>query len=245
MVIFSITNLKGGVGKTTTCLNLGYCLAELGKWVLMIDIDPQASLTQALNARGQSRLSMVDVIIEKKPITEITQKIGDRLFLAPSSQDLISAEMRLNARKGGSEYALKEALLYLRYDVCLIDCPPSLSLLAVNSLAAAQWVICPTLPTELDWRSVILFLKSIKEFKNTINRDLDVLGLIVCQYCYWFILHQQIMEKMVASNVRILGTIPRSVKFAEAAGSGLPITCGELAEHYKQIAVEVCKYLRR
>ena len=169
MITFLIANQKGGVGKTTTCLNLGYCLAEMGQWVLMVDLDPQASLTQALNVGDRNGYSIADVINGKTTIPAITQKITDRLYLAPSNMDLVQAEMLLANKLVRRDYVLKEALVNgelfstLRFNVCLIDSPASMSFLTRNGLAAARWLICPTIPTELDWRSLLLFLKHVND----------------------------------------------------------------------------------
>jgi chromosome partitioning protein len=252
MITFAIAGQKGGVGKTTTCLNLGYCLAEMGKWVLMVDLDPQASLTQALNIEDRSRYSIADVFNGKTTIPAITQKITDRLYLAPSNLELARAEMSLAARSVRREYVLKDALVNgslfstTRFNVCLIDSPPSVSYLAINSIAAARWLICPTLPTEIDWRSVKLFLNHVNGIKNVINPNLAFLGLIVCQYSPWLNLHKLIMNKMVSSNLRIIGTIKKSIYFADAAGSGQPIKRGDLADEYRKIAMVLdrCLYGR-
>jgi chromosome partitioning protein len=243
LITFAIANQKGGVGKTTTCLNLGYCLAEMGKWVLMVDLDPQASLTQALNVGDRSGHSMADVINGKTTISAITLKITDRLYLAPSNMDLVQAEMLLANRFFRREYVLQEALLnealfsITRFNVCLIDSPASWSFLAINGLVAARWLICPTLPTELDWRSLLLFLKQVNVIKNVTNPNLAFLGLIVCQYSPWLNLHKAIMNKMVSSNLRIIGTVKKSIKIADAAGLGQAIKRGDLADQYRQIAM--------
>lgn len=249
MITFAIANQKGGVGKTTTCLNLGYCLAEMGKWVLMVDLDPQASLTQALNVGDRSGHSMADVINGKTTISAITLKITDRLYLAPSNMDLVQAEMLLATRLVRREFVVKEALLnealfsITRFNVCLIDCPASLSYLAINGLVAARWLICPTLPTELDWRSLKLFLKQVSAIKNGVNLDLAFLGMIVCQYSPWLNLHKAIMNEMDSSNLRIIGTIAKSVRFADTAGSGQPVNRGDLADQYRQIAMVLYRCL--
>ncbi len=249
MITFAIANQKGGVGKTTTCLNLGYCLAEMGKWVLMVDLDPQASLTQALNVGERSGHSMADVINGKTTISAITLKIADRLYLAPSNMDLVQAEMLLATRSVRREFVLNEALInealfsITRFHVCLIDCPASLSFLTINSLVAARWLICPTLPTEIDWRSLLLFLKQVKVYRDKLNLDISFLGLIVCQYSPWLNLHKTTMNKMVSSNFRIIGTINKSIKIADAAGFGQAIKRDDLADQYRQIAMVLYRCL--
>ncbi len=248
MITFAIANQKGGVGKTTTCLNLGYCLAEMGKWVLMVDLDPQASLTQALNVGNRSR-SMADVINGKMTVSSITQKITDRLYLAPSDMDLLQAEMLLATRSGRREFVLKEALFNdalfttTRFEVCLIDCPASLSFLTINGLVAARWMICPTLPTELEWRSLLLFLKQVNAMKDALNPNLAFLGMIICQYASWLNLHKVMMNKMVSSNLRIIGTVNRSIAIADAIGEGQAIKRGDLADQYRQIAMVLYRCL--
>jgi chromosome partitioning protein len=249
MITFAIANQKGGVGKTTTCLNLGYCLADMGKSVLMVDLDPQASLTQALSVGDRSGHSMADVINGKTTVSAISLKIADRLYLAPANMDLVQSEMVLASRMARREFVLKEALVnealfsINRFNVCLIDCPASLSLLAINGLVASRWLVCPTLPTELDWRSLTLFLKQVNAIKDGVNLDLAFLGMIVCQYSPILNLHKEVMNKMVSSNLRIIGTVSKSVRFADAAGSGQPVHRGDLIDQYRQIAMVLYRCL--
>jgi chromosome partitioning protein len=249
MITFVIANQKGGVGKTTTCLNLGYCLAEMGQWVLMVDLDPQASLTQSLNVGDRKGYSIADVINGKTTIPAITQKIADRLYLAPSNMDLVQAEMLLANKSVRRDYVLKEALYNgelfstLRFNVCLIDSPASLSFMTRNSLAAARWLICPTIPTELEWRSLLLFLKQVNAIKHVINPSLAFLGIIVCQYSHWLNLHKAVMNKMVSSGLSIIGVVSKSIKIAETAGSGQQINRTDLANQYRQIAMELYRCL--
>jgi chromosome partitioning protein len=192
---------------------------------------------------------MADVINGKTTVSAITQKITDRLYLAPSDMDLVQAEMLLATRSVRREFVLKEALFndalfsVTRFEVCLIDCPASLSFLTINGLVASRWLICPTLPTELEWRSLLLFLKQANAMKDALNPNLAFLGMIICQYSPWLNLHKAIMNKMVSSNLRIIGTVKRSIVIADATGEGQAIKRGDLADQYRQIAMVLYRCL--
>lgn len=245
MIIIAIANQKGGVGKTTTAINLSAALADLGRRVLLIDCDPQSSLTQALNVGDLSGHSLADVIGGAQPgrlaLQSITLKIADRVYLAPSDLELAGAELGLVQRLG-REFALKKVLASVKgYDVCLLDCGPSLGLLVVNALVSARWVICPTLPSALDLRGVKLFLKSIGDIQSELNPSLALLGLVVCQFDKRLNSHKSALEDIQASRLPVLGTIRKSIKTSDAAGSGQPVNRGDLAEEYNLIAAEVDK----
>lgn len=249
MNVISIANQKGGTGKTTTTLNLGAGLAGLGHQVLLLDLDPQSSLTLAtvgdssghslaevLGATEAGQLRMVDII----------RPIGERLSLAPADIALGVSELGFTARMG-REAILRRTLAGLGgYDVCLIDCGPSLGLLTVNALAASDAVICPTLPTALDLRGLALFLSSLGTIRKELNPRLQLLGALVCQYDSRLNLHRAALEDLRAGGIPLLSVvISKSVEAAKTAGAGEPVAAGRLAEQYKVLANEVQKWLKK
>src|SRR3954471_636796 len=149
MRIIALMNQKGGVGKTTTTVNLGAALAELGRRVCLIDLDPQAHLTinYGVEPASEDVPSLYDVLIEEMPIVEAVRKVDERIALVPSSIDLAAAEIELVSVLG-RETLLKKRLEAAQhdFDYVLIDCPPSLGLLTINALAAATEVIIPMQP---------------------------------------------------------------------------------------------------
>lgn len=247
MKTLAIANQKGGTGKTTTALNLGAGLAALGARVLLLDLDPQASLTQA-TAGDCAGASMADVLGDTQPgrrlITAIIRPLSPGLDLAPSDLALSNSELGLVTRYG-RESILKKALGNLAgYDLVIIDCGPSLGVLVVNALTAADAVICPTLPTALDLRGLALFLGSLEAIKGELNPGLELLGVLVCQYDNRLTLHRAALEDLRAGGLPVLPVIiGKSIKAAQAAGEGKAITSGELAGQYRELAEHVNQWL--
>ena len=249
MRILTIANQKGGVGKTTTALNLGAGLAELGRRILLLDLDPQGSLTQAAlpDLEGPT---LADVLGGAGPgdrtITEIARPIGDRLDLAPADLSLSVTELLLSGRMGRENVLKKSMATAGAYDLVIIDCGPSLGLLTVNALTAADAVIAPTLPTALDLRGLRLFLKSLDTVRGELNPGLALLGVLVCQYDGRLTLHRAALDDLRAGGLPLLPVIiGKSVRAAVSAGSGEAITRGALAEQYKQLAEFVNRWLKR
>ena len=249
MQIIMIANQKGGTGKTTTTLNLGTHLANAGLKVLLIDLDPQSSLTLAAvgDCAGES---MAEVLGGADPGTltmaQVIKQIGTRLYIAPADIAMSSNEVYLNARPL-RELILQQALEPIKqnFDVCLIDCSPSLSVLFINALRAAHGVISPTLPAALDLRGLRLFVDSLDKTKKALNPSLVMIGVVVCQYDQRLKLHQAALADLKSSGLPLFETmISKTVRTAITAGSGRAAQ-GIAAEQYKELSKEVMKWLKQ
>lgn len=248
MKILAIANQKGGVGKTTTTLNLGACLAALGRHVLLCDLDPQSSLTLSTVGDSSGR-SLAEVLGDSQPgklaLSKVIRNLSPGVDLVPGDMALARSELGLVTRYK-REDVLKRALATAQgYDLAIIDSPPSLGLLTINGLAAADAVICPTLPTALDLRGVGLFLDSLEDIRNNeLNPTLKLLGILITQYDPRLTLHRSAMADIQKAGLPLFPVaIGKSIRAAATAGAGQPLDRGNLAEQYKLLALEVDKWL--
>jgi chromosome partitioning protein len=246
--VYALANQKGGVGKTTTAVNLGAYLAAKGQRALLVDIDPQANATSSLGFdKQQVTPSTYDILIDGTPLPQVIQLTKRvRLDLAPSSPQLAGAEIELVERPQ-RERRLKQSLAAIQanYDYILIDCPPSLGLLTVNALTGAEGVLVPVQCEYLALEGLSQLMTTIQLVRKALNPGLIVRGLIMTMYDSRAKLAQQVVAEARAhfGNRVFEAVIPRSIRLGEAPSYGEPIltyapnSSGGLA--YAQLADEV------
>ena len=255
MKTLAIANHKGGTGKTTTAANLGAILAENGKRVLLIDIDPQASLTGATGTKDAEDISLAEVMGGTQPgkrlLSDVIQPVSENLDICPSDIALATVEMALSTRMG-REMVLKKVLASVksRYDIVIIDCPPAVGLLTANGLIAADGVLIPCQPSVLDLRGVKLLLQSLEIIREDLNPTLELLGILITFYDQRITHHREAVEAIRQGGIPILPVmIGRSVRVAEAAGAGIPINIYEpsnpQAQAYRDLAVYIEDWLKK
>lgn len=243
-MIITVANQKGGVAKTTTCLNLAAAMAERGYRVLLVDMDPQANLTVSLGIT-QAEPSLYEVLVGKAQAADVLVKtaIGD---LLPSSIELAGAELEL-IHEIGRESVLKDRLapLLSRYDVVLIDTPPSLGLLTLNALNAARGVLVPMQCHFLSAKGVQLLLSTIDKVQQKLNPALGVLGILPTLYDKRLLLTQEVMNEMEArfGDLVFETVIKTSVRYAESPAAGQSILQYQpdspFADSYRALAQEL------
>jgi len=248
--VIAIANQKGGVGKTTCAINLGGALAQLGSTVLCIDLDPQANLTVGLGVDlANVERGMANVMIE--PETTLASIIvhtrTKHVDIAPTNIELSAAEVELFSAIG-REMALRDKLtsdIVERYDYVLIDCPPTLGLLTLNALVAAQGVIIPVQTQYYALKGVAALLKIIKTVQTRLNPELTVLGLLPTFYDSRTILARDMLESLrdLGDHQVFQTVIRQSVKIGEAPTAGVPITVydarSDAAKAFLDLAKEV------
>jgi chromosome partitioning protein len=226
-VFLAVANQKGGVGKTTTAVNLGAEVAARGVRCLIVDLDAQANATAALGASGRDRTTVYDVLIEGVPLNEVlvdTPQAG--LKLAPASPDLAGAEVELVPAMA-REYRLQRALsgTGADFDLVIIDCPPSLGLLTLNALAAATDVLVPVQCEYLALEGLGQLSQTLAAVRRNLNPDLRLGGLLLTMYDSRTNLSQQVADEVRRHFPSTFKTvIPRSVRVSEAPSHGLPVS---------------------
>jgi len=250
MHVIAVANQKGGVGKTTTAVNLAVYLADMNQQVLLIDLDPQANTTSGLGLAGQGA-SIYDALLGRSPVAQIViETIHDGLLLLPASPELAASEVEL-VQELGREYKLKQLLSEFDVDYVIIDCPPSLGLLTVNALTAAHQVIIPVQAEFYALEGVSHLLDTINRVKLALNQDLSVLGVLLTMHDQRTTLAQDVQAEITRhfGHQAFEVVIPRNVRLAEAPSHGQPIKVYDKkskgAKSYKQLAKEVHKRVKQ
>lgn len=227
--IIAIINQKGGVGKSTTAINLGAALGEMGKQVLLVDLDPQGNASSGLGVeKSLIQKCIYDVLLNDVPIEDvIIPDIAEGLDIAPATINLAGAEVELVSEMA-RENRLKDAVGSMRgkYDFILIDCPPSLGLLTVNALVAADKLLIPIQCEFYALEGVTKLLESMKRVKSRLNPTLDIYGILLTMYDSRTTLSKQVVDEVREYFGRLVFStpIPRTVKLSEAPSFGQPIT---------------------
>ena len=246
--VMAIINQKGGVGKSTTAINLSAALGELGKQVLLVDLDPQGNSSSGLGIeKSQVHNCVYDVLLNDVAIEDvIIPDVGEGLDLVPATINLAGADVELVSEMA-RENRLKDAVGSLRgkYDYVFIDCPPSLGLLTVNALVAADKLLIPIQCEFYALEGVTKLLDSMKRVKTRLNPTLDIFGVLLTMYDGRTTLSRQVVEEVRSYFGKTVFTtlIPRTVKLSEAPSFGQPITqydpSGKGAQSYVNLAKEV------
>jgi chromosome partitioning protein len=225
--ILAVTNQKGGVGKTTTAVNLSACLAALGRRVLMIDLDPQGNATTGCGVVKREALPTVyQTLIGESTFMDARVRTEFGFDVLPANRDLAGAEVELIGMEG-REFRLRDALapVLAEYDFILIDCPPALNMLTVNGLAAAQAVIIPMQCEYYALEGLTDLVATLRKVRARLNPKLEIEGLLRTMYDPRSTLMQQVSGELVEHfGDKVYGTIvPRNVRLAEAPSYGRPV----------------------
>ena len=253
--VIALTNQKGGVGKTTTAINLGAALAQAGKRVLLVDLDPQGNASTGLGIRPDKRVvSTYHILTEGRPIADVAIQCGDlSLFVAPASADLSGIDAELASAPDRPRRLLSALKIYREnpitecYDYILIDCPPSLNLLTVNALTAADAVLVPLQCEFFALEGLTQLLGTVKRIQARLNPRLRMQGIVLTMYD-----RRNNLSAQVAEDVRLnLGDsvyqtiIPRNVRLSEAPSYALPVLLYDPdcagSQAYRALAVETLR----
>jgi len=247
--VIAIVNQKGGVGKTTTAINLSACVAERGKKVLLIDIDPQGNATSGLSVSNVDGESIYDVIIAETTLQSVIKPtMVKNLYICPSNINLAGAEVEL-VPLAAREQRLKMAIANLeqKFDYIFIDCPPSLGLITLNAFVASNSVLVPIQCEYYALEGLGQLVNTIKLVQEGLNPELEIEGVLLTMYDSRTRLSTQVSDevKKYFTNKVFDTVIPRNIRLSEAPSHGLPITAydplSKGARTYKKLAKEVIK----
>ncbi len=248
--IIAVLNQKGGVGKTTSTVNIAAYLAKQGKTVLIVDLDPQGNATSGLGLEKQSLDSTTyDVLFGTAQTSNVAQYTSlSGLSVLPANANLAAAEVDL-ANEDRREFKLKDAIQSLEYDYILIDCPPSLGLLSINALTAAGHVLIPVQAEYYALEGLGQLLDTIQRVRQGLNPSLQLLGIVVTMYDGRTSLSDQVVQELKKHfGSKLMNTIiPRNVRLAEAPSFGKSILehdkWSKGARSYKQLAKEIASHV--